>query len=372
MIYFDHAATTRVTPRVAEKMLHILEDEFGNPSSIHSLGFRAEKALREARKTLAKGVGARETELYFTGSGTEANNMVIQGMHRKLPLDQVFVTSACEHSSVYETMRAVERQGRKVYYLKPNPDGVIPLESLDSIQGEIGLASILYANNETGVLQKKELYQALRERAPKAFIHADMVQYFGKFPLKVRDFPVDAMSFSGHKIHGPKGVGVLYLRDGVSLPPLLYGGGQERGMRPGTENTPGIIALAEAFCQMEEERKDMEPLGAVLKEELADFPGVHFIGNQESKSPYIYCIAFEGIKAEVLIHMMEMEDMYLSSGSACSKMERSRVLVAMQVPEELLDCCVRISFQWENTPEEVRIFCQTLKEKVELIRKIKR
>ncbi len=372
-VYLDNAATTKPEKEVVRAVLKSLEDEYGNPSSLHRKGVEVEREIKKIRRTVAKALGAAEQEIIFTSSGTEANNLAIRGItdaYRRV--GNHIVTSEIEHKSVLNTFDMLTKQGFDVTYLKVNENGVICIEQLrDIIRDDTILVSLMHVNNETGSIQPiTEAGRIIKDKNSQTFFHVDGIQSFGKVKFDLRDMQVDSFSISGHKIHAPKGIGALYIRKGVRISPLLTGGSQEMGIRSGTENVPGIYGLGEAVRLIAEEQDgNIEYI-----KELRDYfinvfktqiEGMHMISQNNDKfAPHIINIAFPGIKSEVMLHSLEQDGIYVSSGSACSsrKKEYSHVLEALGVDENLIDSSIRFSLSCMNTKEEIDYTVKKVKE----------
>lgn len=358
-IYLDYAATTPVRPEVREAMLPFFEARFGNPSSLHRWGREARVALEEARSRLAKVLGATASEVLFTRGGTEADNLALAGRARALPGAAV-VCSAIEHQAVLATTRALERTGTALHLLPVDGNGVVRLEALDILLKERpAVVSVMWANNEMGAIQPVAQL-AERCRAAGVAFHTDAVQALGKLPVRVDEVPVDLLSVSAHKLGGPKGVGALFVRKGTPLEPLLYGGGQERKLRPGTEDVAGAVALAVAAELATQERdSEMRRLEALrdrletgLRERVPELV-VNAAGAQ--RLPTISNVSVPGADSEALLLTLDLEGIAASSGSACASgaVEPSHVLSAMGVPPEVAGPSVRFSLGRGTTEEEI-------------------
>ncbi len=350
-IYLDYAATTPVDPRVLDAMLPYFREHYGNPSSIHHIGRQARQAVDDARRTIARFLQCRPAEIYFTSGGTEANNLAIQGIARaNRNKGHHIITTAIEHPSVLETVRLLESEGFDVTYLYPDSDGLISPEQLEkAIRRETILVSVMMVNNEIGVRQP--LAELIRvAKANGILFHTDAVQGFGKFPLDLQNLPVDALSFSAHKIYGPKGIGGLFLRKGVAIKPLMGGGGQENGLRSGTLNVPGIVGLAKATMLMETEgKRDFEHVASLARYFLDELqqriPDAVVNGSPEYRSPYILNISFPNCDNQALQMHLDMEGIAVSTGSACHSgtVEASHVLKALRLPDDRIQSALRFS-----------------------------
>lgn len=372
MYYFDNAATTRAYPEVADTMVKYLREEYFNPSALYKKGLDLEKDIEEARKIVAKKLGARPDEIYFTPGGTWSNNMVLRSVLGKNTKGLV-VTSMMEHSSVYLTIDKLAKN-RDIIYLPVDEDGKIDLEELKDLveREDIDLVSLMHVNNELGTINPiGEIGQILKDK--DILFHVDGVQGFCKYDLDLDGSGVDFYTFSGHKINGPKGIGGLYIRKGLSLDPLSIGGGQEKGLVSGTENVPGIMGLAEAVRLKDEKKNEdyakVKEIYDYLRDELGKMEGSR-INSPEDGSVYILNASFKDIRSEVLIHMMSDDGYLLSAGSACSKTKGSRPLEAIGLAEAYKNGPIRISFSYESTMEDAKGLLEALKKNIEEIRKI--
>ena len=377
MVYLDNNATTPVDPRVSEKMSQFLKVHFGNPSSLYPIGRKVKEIISEARETVAKALGVDKIEIIFTGSGTEADNFAILGVLDACPEKNEIITSAIEHPAVLETASYLERKGLKVTYVPVDQHGTMDLDFLrDSITPQTGLISIMHANNEIGTIQPiKEISKIAQEKG--ILLHTDAVQSFGKINFKVKDLGVDLLSISGHKIYGPKGIGAIYIRRGTNIMPFIHGGHQERLLRAGTENTPGIVGLGEAVrVIMEQGKKDKERI-----EKLADrlksgieskIPKIKFNGHPKQRIKGTLNFSFYGLEAEAILLALATKEIYVSTGSACSEdsEEASHVLQAIGLRPEIARSSIRLSLGRFNTEEDVDVVLRELPEIVEKLREI--
>ena len=358
-VYLDHAASAPLRPEAREALLPFLDGRFGNPSSIHRFGREARAALEDARARLARVIGAAPGEVVFTRAGTEADNLAVLGRARTLPGAPVAV-SAIEHSAVLASARAAANEGSPLVVLPVDGDGVVRLDAVDAaLQSRPAVVSVMWANNEVGVLQPVGEVAA-RCRAAGVAFHSDAVQALGKVAVRVDDVPVDLLAFSAHKVGGPKGVGALYVRRGTRLQPLLHGGGQERGMRPGTEDVAGAAAFAAAAEAAEAERGEaMARIGALrdrLEAGLRDaVPGLVVNAANAPRLPTVCNLSVPGADPEALLMGLDLEGIAASSGSACSSgaVEPSHVLTAMGIVPELAGPSVRFSLGWTTTEAEI-------------------
>lgn len=380
-VYLDNSATTCVHPQVAEAIMTALRENYGNPSSAHRRGQAAEQAVKKARRQVAWILRAEPGEIYFTSGGTESNNWALAGTAQaRVRQGKQLITTQVEHPSVLEVFRRLEEQGFTVTYLPVDEYGLIDLEALAAALGpETTLVSIMYVNNEMGsIMPLADIARLLKQKAPQAVWHVDAVQGFAKLPLFPHDLGIDLISISGHKIQGPKGVGALFVRQGLRVKPLILGGGQENGYRSGTENVPGIMGLGLAAELMWERRVEAGAHLAGLKERLrqrvqAEIPAVYANGPQDSRgAPHILNLSFPGVKGEVLLHALEDKGIYVSTGSACSSHQApgSHVLKAMGLVPQRLDGAVRFSFSPDNTRAEIDYTADCLKEVVPGLRRL--
>ena len=373
-IYFDNSATTRVCEEAAAKAVEMMTQNYGNPSSLHTMGFRAEQELRAAREAVAKQLDAKPEEIYFTSGGTESNNISLFGAaHARKKRGNRIVTTAIEHPSVLNAVKKLEQEGFEVVLLQPDRQGKISPEDVrEAVTPETILVSMMAVNNEVGsILPLEAAADAIEEKKAPALFHIDAVQAFGKLPLRVRQLRADLMSVSAHKIHGPKGVGALFVRKGVHIEPLTYGGGQEKDMRPGTESMPLIAAFGaavKALPDTEAELAAMRELNDSLRAELAKLPGIT-VNSPEDALPYILNFSAGGVRAETMLHFLSDRGIYVSSGSACSKGRESHVLKAMGLGRERIASALRLSFCRFNTKEETQKFAAALSDGLAAITK---
>lgn len=358
IVYLDNSATTMPCEKAIQNINVALTENWANPSSLYDLGFRAQLLVDSTRKAVSALLKCREDEVYFTGSGTESNNTALLGAaESRKKRGKRIVTTAVEHPSVLETIKKLQADGFEVIFLKPQANGVISADDLRSaINQNTILVSIMLVNNETGAIQPvKEAASIIKSVGAPALLHCDGVQAFGKMPINLNDLGVDLFSASGHKIHGPKGVGVLYVKKGVTIKPLLIGGGQEKNMRSGTESVPLIYGLKGAIDNLgntNENLKKQKELWSYAKETLLD-TGFIKINSSDDVLPYVLNISVEGYRSETLLHFLESQGIYVSSGSACAKGEGSYVLNEMGFDRKRIDSALRISFSRYNIKEDV-------------------
>lgn len=370
-IYLDNSATTRVCPEAAQKALEIMTECYGNPSSLHTMGFRAEQELSAARKAVAGALSAVPEEITFTSGGTEANNLAIFGAAWARRQHRRIVTTAIEHPSVLACMAQLEKEGWQVVYLQPDSFGRIsPQQVEEAITPDTALVSMMAVNNEVGsILPIETAARVIRRNKARTLLHVDAVQAFGKLPLKPGKIGVDLMTVSAHKIHGPKGAGALYIRKGVHIPARTLGGGQEKDLRSGTEAMPAWCAFGaavKALPPIQQEEAAIRTLWQSCREGIKAIPGT-VIQSPEDGLPYILNFSCGGVKAETMLHFLEERGIYVSSGSACAKGKASHVLEAMQLPRQQALSSIRVSFSRENTPEEVTALVQAVREGMETL-----
>ena len=356
--YLDNSATTPVLPQAAEEALRLMTQCWGNPSSLHTKGFLANKELDSARETIARRLGAAPEEIFFTSGGTEANNLALLGAAgaRRRMGDKIVVT-AIEHDSVLNPAKELERRGFQVQYLSPGPNGVVPAQALaDAIDEKTILVSIMLVNNETGAIQPvREAAQAIRRKGAPALLHTDCVQAFCKLDFTPQKLGADLCTVSGHKLHGPKGVGALYIKRGSRLLPQVYGGGQEGGLRSGTESLPLIGAFAKAVELAPQARAllpQMEERNGFLRQKLLAVPGV-VLNSPEEALPYILNVSLPGVRGETMLHFLAERGVYVSSGSACGRAKPSHVLAAMGLEKSLVESALRVSLSRFTQEEDL-------------------
>jgi cysteine desulfurase len=383
MIYFDNSATTRPYPEVVKVFGDVASQFFGNPSSLHHLGGKAAQLLEQARKIASDCLGVQPSEIVFTSGGTESNNTALKGVaFQHQSRGKHIITSSVEHASVYEVCKQLEQFGYSVTYLPTDEKGrVSPDDVKRALRDDTILVSIMYVNSELGTIQPIEEIGRLLAVYPKVLFHVDAVQGFGKLPLTPGKWGVDLLSLSAHKFHGLRGCGLLYIRRGVTLAPLLIGGGQESGYRSSTENVPGIVAMTKAMRiqrdRLDANREHMKKLRNRLIDGLTplEYCKLNGPGKDEScAAPHIVNFSFPGIKAEVVVHALEEKDIYVSTRSACSSKadKPSRVLLAAGIDEERAVSALRVSFSADNTEVEVDAFVQAIEEIVPNLAKIMR
>ncbi|WP_405358488.1 cysteine desulfurase family protein [Ruminococcus sp.] len=358
--YLDNSATTQVCQEAADAAYRMMRENYGNPSSLHKIGIQAETAVEEARGIIADALNVQPKTIYFTSGGTEANNTALFGAAQALRRrgDRVIV-SAIEHSSVYESAKRLSELGYDVQFAPVTDRGVVDIDALKALLADKTiLVSIMTVNNETGAVQPIErIAKLVHKNCPEALFHSDAVQAFGKIPVKPKKWGVDLMSVSAHKIHGAKGCGALYIRDGARILPLLYGGEQQKKLRPGTESAPliaafGAAATAAGFSDLSQNTDHIRELNRCALEKLQALEGVT-INSPGDALPYIINISVNGIRSETMLHHLEESGVYVSSSSACAKGKRSYVLEAMGLPDDRIDSSLRISFSRYNTTQDI-------------------
>lgn len=385
--YLDNSATTKCLDEVIEVVTNCMKDTYGNPSSMHLKGVEAEKILRSAKETIAKTLKVEEKEIFFTSGGTESDNWaILQAARANKRSGMHVITTKIEHAAVLNPFKQLEKEGFEVTYLSVDEIGRVSIEELKSaIKEETILVSVMGVNNEIGAVEPvAEIGELIKKCNPKTLFHVDGVQMYGKLPVYPKRMKIDMLSVSGHKIHGPKGVGFLYISDKVKITPLILGGGQQKGMRSGTDNVPGIAGLAKAseiICgNLEEDAKQMSALRDLLVKEVSAIDGITVNGpakSEETKTfaaPHIVSVSVSGVRAEVLLHALEEKGIYISSGSACAsnKPAVSETLKAIGVAKELLDSTIRFSFSIFTTEEEIRFAAASLAEVIQTLRKYTR
>lgn len=362
MHYLDNAATTAVLPEAAEAAMHAMRTCFGNPSSLHKMGIDASHLLEDSRKTVASALGCLPEETYFTSCGTESTNISLRGVaHLGRHQKGRIITTEIEHAATLNTCKQLAAEGFDVVYLAPDATGhVTPAALADALTEDTVLLSCQLVNNEIGTVQPvAELGAMLKTKAPRALFHIDAVQGLARVKLTPKKWHCDLMSVSGHKIGAPKGIGALYVKKGLRLPPLMFGGGQEKGMRPGTEALPNIAAFAKAceirMAHFDEDYAHVQSLADYLHQQVAALlPDAAF--NGAGDIPHVVNLSLPGCKSEVMLRVLESDEVYVSSGSACSKGKQSGVLKALGLPKTRTDSALRVSFCPSNTTDDVDAF----------------
>ncbi len=381
-VYLDNSATTRCLDEVTALMTRIMCEDYGNPSSLHRKGVQAEKYIRYAKDVIARNLKVNEKEIIFTSGGTESDNLAIRGCaYANCRRGRHLITTQIEHPAVLQTMKHLEEEGFRVTYLPVDQTGCIRLEDLErAITGETILVSIMHTNNEVGSLQPVARAGALIKGInPGILFHVDAVQGYGKFRIYPKKMRIDLLSASGHKIHGPKGIGFLYVDEKVKIKPIVFGGGQQGGIRSGTDNVPGAAGMAKAieiiYNGLEGEVEKLYRLKKAFVEGVRKLDGVIVNGHpDETGAPHVVSVSFRGVRSEVLLHALEDKEIYVSAGSACSakKPQPSATLRAMGIEQELLGSTIRFSFSIFTTMEEINYTLETLYDIIPMLRKYTR
>ena len=390
-IYFDNGATTRALPQVREIMDEVLEKEYGNPSSMHMKGFDAEKYVNHAKEIIAKSLKVDPKEIYFTSGGTEANNLALIGTAFANKRERKHIITSCiEHASVYNPLSFLEDEGFEVTYLPVDEHGIVDLEALKkALRKDTLMVSIMCVNNEIGAIEPvEEIGKIVKSFDPKILFHTDCIQAYGKLNCYPKKWKADMISVSGHKIHGPKGIGFIYIKNGTKIKPIIWGGNQQKGMRSGTENVPAIAGLGEAaeeiYENLDEKRAHLYGLKQRFIDGIEKLEGTHVNGKTgEDSAPHIVSVSFEGIRSEVLLHSLEDRGIYVSSGSACSSNHPAisgtlkaigvkKELLDSTLKENLLDSTLRFSFSVHTTEEEIDYALEVLGELLPVLKKYTR
>ncbi len=380
-VYLDNSSTTRPRDEVIDEMLHMLKYEYGNPSSLHRMGLEVEKRIEGSRKCIADFLKCDKEEIFFTSGGTESNNISVQGLvNKNIKRGNHIVTTKFEHSSVLNIVKHYENKGLKVTYLDLDECGMINLEQLEnSISENTILVAIMMVNNEIGtILPISDISKVIKNKNRNTKIHVDGIQAFSKFDIDVRKLNIDTFSFSSHKVHGPKGVGGLYVKKDIILEPIIYGGNQERGIRSGTENVPGIVGFGKAVEILKEkykkESEDIKKVKDYFIEKLkANIDNIKINSFLDDKcAPHILNVSFVGVRGEVLLHYLEDNGIYVSTASACSShgKGKSHVLKAIGLKDDEIEGAIRFSFSHYNTLEEIDYAIEKLEQSVKDIRRI--
>ena len=376
MIYADNAATTKIAPAVLEAMMPYLTEEYGNASSLYEHGSRAKQGVEKAREQVANAIGALPREIYFTAGGSEADNWAIKGVARAMAKKgkKHIISTKFEHHAVLHTLNALEKEGFEVTLLDVHENGVVRVEELEAaLREDTGLVTVMYANNEIGTVQPiTEIGALCKEK--KIIFHTDAVQAVGNVPIDVKAQNIDLLSMSGHKFHGPKGVGALYIRRGVIIPNLIDGGAQEFGRRAGTENTPGIVgmgaAIEQAVATMDERAKKCREISDYIIDNALKIERSRLNGDRQKRLPGNVNMCFEGIEGESLLLMLDLKGICASSGSACTSgsLDPSHVLLSIGLKHEVAHGSLRLSFSDDNTLEDAKYIIEQLKPIVERLR----
>ena len=381
-VYLDNSATTRCFDEVAELMTKIMCEDYGNPSSLHRKGVQAEQYIRYAKETIAKNLKVNEREIFFTSGGTESDNLALRGCaYANCRAGRHLITTQIEHPAILQTMKQLEEEGFRVTYLPVDEKGCIRPEDLQrAITGETILVSIMHTNNEVGSLQPIEEVGALIKRMnPRILFHVDAVQGYGKFRILPKKMHIDLLSVSGHKIHGPKGIGFLYVDEKAKIKPILFGGGQQNGLRSGTENVPAAAGLAKAieivYGDLDREVEELYRIKEAFVEGVQQIPDIVVNGHPgRDGAPHVVSVSFRGVRSEVLLHALEDKGVYVSAGSACSahKPQPSATLQAMGIDKELLGSTIRFSFSVFTTMDEISYTLQCLYDIIPMLRRFTR
>ena len=381
-VYFDNSATTRCYDSVKDIVVKAMTEDFGNPSAMHLKGVEAEKYIKSSAESLARLLKVQEKEILFTSGGTESDNLALIGatLANKRSGNHIITTSV-EHPAVSQPALFLQEQGFEVTYLPVDSRGVVKMDALKAVLREDTiLVSVMYVNNEVGaVMPVEEIAALVHEKSPKALFHVDAIQAFGKYRIYPKKMGIDLLSVSGHKIHGPKGVGFLYINEKAKIQPQILGGGQQGGMRSGTDNVPGIAGLGaaavEIYKNLEENVENMYRLKEHIAQGLEKIGDIRINGmDLREGAPQILSISVMGVRSEVLLHSLEERGIYVSAGSACSSHKRkaSATLAAMGMSKDQIESTVRLSFCEENTIEEADYFLQVMGELVPMLRRYSR
>ena len=393
MIYLDNSATTRPFNEVREIMNSSMDVDFGNPSSMHNLGVVSENYIKKAKEQIAKTLKCKELEILFTSGGTESDNMaIIGGCRANARVGKHIITSSIEHPAILETCAFMEKQGYEVTYLPVGKDGRVKIDDLKAaLRKDTVIVSIMHVNNEIGsVMPLEEIGRAVKENNPSTLFHVDSVQGYGKYRINPKKLNIDLLSISGHKIHGPKGIGVLYIADKTKISPIIFGGGQQKAMRSGTENVPGIAGIGLAaeiiYSDFDEKMNRLYELKQYFVSELLKIENVSVNGlitnasdgsdieSIKMTAPHVVSASIKGVRAEVMLHSLEDKGIYVSSGSACAtnKPSISATLKSIGLPAELLDSTIRFSMSVETTREDIDYTLDVLNELIPQLRKYSR
>ena len=380
--YLDNSATTVCHESVKNIMIKLMTEDFGNPSSMHLKGVEAEKYMKDARTIIAKSMKVYEKEIFFTSGGTESDNWALIGAaEANKRAGKHIITTVYEHAAILNTAKYLEEAGYEVSYIPVDSKGVVDIEALKAaLRPDTILVSMMYVNNEIGaVLPVAEVSKLIKENNPKTLFHVDAIQAFGKYKIFPKKDGIDMLSVSGHKIHGPKGIGFLYINEKVKIKPIIFGGGQQNGFRSGTDNVPGIaglgVAVAECYENFDEKIEKLYELKKFFVDGIKQIEGTTINGYEDERSaPHIVSVSFEGVRSEVLLHALEDKGIYISAGSACAsnKPAISATLKAIGVKKELLDSTIRFSFSTDTKKEELEYSLQVLGEILPMLRRYSR
>ena len=357
--YFDNSATTKVYPDVKDIMIKVMEEDYGNPSSLHMKGVEAERYIKKAAESIAKTLRCKPEEIIFTSGGTEANNLALIGTAlAKKRLGKHIISTTIEHASVSATLDFLKSQGYEITLIGTDDKGIVnPQKVADAVREDTILVSCMMVNNEIGAIEPvAEISAAVKKKNPAVYMHVDAIQAYGKIPVFPSKTGADLISISGHKIHGPKGSGALYVKKGILIRPIIYGGGQGNGMRSGTENVPAVagfgVAAEESFRDFDKKTDHIREVRDYLREKLTSLPDVY---DNSGDAPHIASFSFVGVRSEVMLHSLEERGIYTSSGSACSSHKRaaSNVLTSIGLTKDRLESTLRFSIGEDNTKEQV-------------------
>lgn len=380
-VYLDNSATTAAHSEVVDAVTDALINNYGNPSSMHSMGVRGEKLLKQSKKDVSKLIGCSERDIIFTSGGTEGNNLAVIGTaYAYHKTGKHIITSSIEHPSVLNAMKMLEDEGFNITYIEPDNSGIVSAEAvMSAVKEDTILVSIMHVNNETGAIQPiQEISKGLKRLSRKPVFHVDGIQAVGKLKVSVKRLGVDLYTISGHKIHGPKGTGALFIKEKTKLIPRQFGGSQEKGIRPGTENVPGLAGLGVA-CRiavntLDQHSERMKEMKHQFYDQIVDaLPSVKLNGAiSDQYAPHIINLSFVGMRGEVLLHALESKGIYVSTGSACSSKNKSysHVLTAMGLSEDEMEGAIRFSFNGEITDEALAYAVQTIIDSVKSLSKI--
>jgi len=377
-VYFDNSSTTRTSDKVNNAMMDMLINDFGNPSSLHRLGLNAEEKLKFTRNAVSKSIGCDDSEIYFTSGGTEANNLCIMGyLSRNKRAGKKIITDSIEHASVAKQFDYLKEQGYDVKIIGFDKDKGFLYDELEAeIDDNTALVSIMHVNNETGyIFDIKRIREIINKKNKSTVLHCDCVQSYMKVPFKIKDLGADMISISSHKINGPKGVGCAYIRKGISVSPNIIGGGQEKGIRNGTENTVGIygfgVAINEHLDHMNENIRKLSEIKKYMYDRLKEMEKISINTDMENSAPHILNISFLNIRSEILLHTLEQSEIYVSSGSACSSNDakKKKILEVMGYDKSVYDSAIRLSFGMFNDISQAEYALEVIKKETTTLRK---
>lgn len=374
-VYLDNSATTKPYDDVIEAVVDTMKNYYGNPSSAHSLGLKAEQRMNWSREIVASTLRCGKDEVFFTSGGSESNNFLIRGFVKE---GSHVITTKIEHPSVLNTCKELEKEGIKITFLNVDSKGKIDLEELDKcINKDTQLVSIMHVNNEIGVVQDiAAIGELIKEKSNRIKFHVDAVQSYGKYKIDAQKLKIDLLSASGHKIHGPRGIGIAYVRKGLTPRALIYGGGQEKSFRSGTENLAAMVGFAKAaekiYKQNEENLQKILEIKSYFIYKLGNISNAQINSAGEEYAPYILSVSFKGVRGEVLLHLLEEKGIFVSTGSACSAKgnKDSHVLQAIGLKSEMINGTIRFSFSEYNSKEEVDYTVENLEKALKFLRRV--